>query len=138
MPQTLFQVDGSFAKEKKFDEATAAWETPIGKFPGTEPAAHAQFEIASTFETEKGDPVEAIERFKKVIVDPWQTQAKQRIAVMEARALTVVNPRAFRSGEMPYLKGNHSQSRKTHLHRQQTRRRILLSEKARPSRRRVA
>ncbi|MEO6811922.1 MAG: tetratricopeptide repeat protein, partial [Isosphaeraceae bacterium] len=104
VPQTLFQIGESFATEKTFDEAITAWETLIGKFPGTEPAAHAQFEIASTYETEKGDPAEAIERFKKVNVAPWQSQARQRIAVMEAKALTVVTPRAFRSGETPYLK----------------------------------
>ena len=42
--------------EKKYDEAIAAWEPLLGKFPGSEPAAHAQFLIASIFETEKGDP----------------------------------------------------------------------------------
>ena len=35
------------------------------KFPGSEPAAHAQFLTASIFETEKGDPAAAIERFKQ-------------------------------------------------------------------------
>src|SRR5205823_6960821 len=74
------------------------------KFPGSEPAAHAQFQVAAVFETEKGDPAAAIERFKKVSVEPWQSQARQRIAVMEAKALTVVTPRTFRSGETPHLK----------------------------------
>ena len=75
-----------------------------GKFPGTEPAAHAQFRIAAIFEIEKGDPAAAIERFRKVAVEPWQSQARQRVAVMEAKALTVVTPRAFRSGETAHLK----------------------------------
>ena len=42
--------------EKKFDEAIAAWEPLLSKFPGSEPAAHAQFQIAAIYETEKGDP----------------------------------------------------------------------------------
>ena len=104
VPQVLFQVGESFETEKKFDEAIAAWEPLIGKFPGSEPAAHAQFEVASIFEVEKGDPAGAIERFRKVAADPWKSQADQRVAVMESKALTVVTPRAFRSGETAHLK----------------------------------
>ena len=62
VPQLLFDVGQSFAVEKKYDEAVAAWETLAGKFPGSEPAGHAQFAIASIFENEKGDPAAAIER----------------------------------------------------------------------------
>ncbi|HEX8203732.1 MAG TPA: tetratricopeptide repeat protein, partial [Isosphaeraceae bacterium] len=104
VPQILFQVGESFAQEKKFAEAIAAWETLAGKFPGSEPAAHAQFQVAATLETEQGDPAAAIERFRKITVEPWQSQARQRIAVMEAKALTVVTPRTFRSGEKAHLK----------------------------------
>jgi uncharacterized protein YfaS (alpha-2-macroglobulin family)/TolA-binding protein len=104
VPQVLFQVGESFALEKKFDEAIAAWETLAGKFPGTEPAAHAQFQVAATLETEKADPATAIERFRKIAVEPWQAQARQRVAVMEAKSLTVVTPRTFRSGETAHLK----------------------------------
>ncbi len=42
--------------------------TLAGKFPNTEPAGHAQFAIASTYEIEKGDPATAIDRFRKVTV----------------------------------------------------------------------
>jgi TolA-binding protein len=104
VPQVLFQVGESYVPEKKYDEAIAAWEALAGKFPGTEPAAHGLFLIASLFENEKGDPATAIERFKKVGVEPWASSARQRIAVMESRALTVVTPRTFRSGETAHLK----------------------------------
>ena len=104
VPQVLFQIGESYSAEEKFDEAIAAWETLISKFPGSEPAAHGQFLIASIYENQKGNPAEAIERFRKVAVDPWKSGAAQRIAVMESRELTVVTPRAFRSGETPHLK----------------------------------
>jgi len=104
VPQLLYQVGESFQAEEKFADAIAAYETLAGKFPGSEPAAHAQFQVAALDENEKGDPAAAIERFKKITVEPWQAQARQRIAVMEAKALTVVTPRAFRSGESPHLK----------------------------------
>ncbi len=104
VPQLLFDVGLSFFQEKKYDEAISSWETLAGKFPGTEGAGHAQFLIASTLETEKRDLPAAIDRFKKVAVEPWASQARQRIALMEAKSLTVLTERAFRSGETPNLK----------------------------------
>ena len=104
VPQILFETAESFATQKRFDEAIGGWETLAGKFPGTEPAAHAQFLVAEIFEVEKGQLAEAIDRFKKVGVEPWAGQARQRIAVMEAKALAVITPRAFRTGETPQLK----------------------------------
>ena len=104
VPGVLFQIGESFLTEKKFDDAIAAWGPLSTKFPGTEPAAHAQFVTASVFEVEKGDPAGAIERFKKIPIEPWRSQALQRVAVMESRALTVLTPRAFRTGEAASLK----------------------------------
>jgi TolA-binding protein len=104
VPQALFQVGESYLAEKKHDDAIAAWGPLTTRFPGSEPAAHAQFMTASLFEIEKGDPSAAIERFRKITVEPWRSQAQQRIAVMEARSLTVLTPRAFRTGEATALK----------------------------------
>jgi len=104
VPQILFEAGASLAAEKKFDEAVAAWDALAGKFPGDDPAAHAQFEAASIFEVEKGDPAAAIERFRKITLRNWREQANQRISAMEAKALTVVSPRAFRSGETAQLR----------------------------------
>ena len=105
VPTALFLIGQTFASEKKWDEAIAAWDSVAARFPGTEPAAHAQFVAAALFETEKGEPATAIERFRKITSNtPWTQQARQRIAVMEAKALTVVTPRTFRSGETAHLK----------------------------------
>jgi tetratricopeptide (TPR) repeat protein len=103
LPAILFQLGESYVKEKQFDRAIAAWENLTSKFPNSEPAAHAQFEIAGIFETEKGNPAEAIERFKKITVEPWRSQARQRIAVMESKHLVTITPRTFRSGEQAHL-----------------------------------
>lgn len=104
VPEVLFEIGQTFATQKQFDAAIAAWETLNGKFPGSEPAARAQFAIAGVLETEQGDLAGAIERFRKVQAEPWASQARQRIVVMEAKALEVVTPRAFRSGETARLK----------------------------------
>ena len=105
VPMALFLVGQTFVAEKKWDEAIAAWDKVAARFPTTEPAAHAQFAAAALLETEKGEPATAIERFRKITSNtPWSQQARQRIAVMEAKALTVVTPRTFRSGETAHLK----------------------------------
>jgi len=105
VPLALFNIGRAFASEKKWDEAIAAWDVLAARFPGTETGALGQFNAASTVETEKGDPAAAIERFRKIVGNnPWVAQANQRVAVMESKALTVVTPRTFRSGETARLK----------------------------------
>ena len=104
VPGLLFQIGESFATEKQYDQAIAAWESLAGKFPTSEPAAHAQFTTASLYEIELGKPADAIERFKKITLEPWHAQAQQRIAVMEGKSLVVITPRTFRSGETAVLK----------------------------------
>ena len=104
VPELLFQIGQSYVIEKKYDQAIAAWEPLTSKFPGSEPADHARFVTASLYETEKGNPGEAIERFRKVTTEPWHTQAQQHIAVMEGKSLVVITPRTFRSGETAVLK----------------------------------
>ena len=63
----------------------------------------AQFQTAVFLENEKGNPAEAIERFRKITVQPWANEARQRIAVMEPKELVVTTPRTFRSGEPAHL-----------------------------------
>jgi len=103
VPQVFFAIGESFATEKKYDEAITAWESLKSKFPETEPAAHGQFATAALYETEKGELAKAIELFKKITVEPWRSQAAQRVAVMESKVLTVRTPRTFRSGETAHL-----------------------------------
>ncbi|WP_165074525.1 MG2 domain-containing protein [Paludisphaera rhizosphaerae] len=103
VPEVLFQIGWSHAEEKHDDEAIAAWSTLLGKFPDTEPAAHAQFLTGTILEERKGKLAEAVEAYKKIKTQPWAMQAAQRIAVMESTTLTVVTPRSFRTGETANL-----------------------------------
>jgi TolA-binding protein len=103
VPQAFFAIGESFAIEKKYDQAITAWESLTTKFPDTEPAAHAQFATASLHEIEKGDLAKAIELFKKITVEPWRSQAAQRVAVMESKSLVIRTPRTFRTGETAHL-----------------------------------
>jgi TolA-binding protein len=75
VPGILFQVGESFAQETQYDAAIAAWDVLIGKFPGGEPPRTARFRVALIYEEQKADPEAALERLRKVAVEPWQSQA---------------------------------------------------------------
>jgi uncharacterized protein YfaS (alpha-2-macroglobulin family)/tetratricopeptide (TPR) repeat protein len=104
VPQTLFQIGRSLMAEEKFDQAVSSWDALIARFPQSEPAAHAQFEVAAILENQQGKLDEAVERYRKIATEPWRARALERIAVMDAKALTVITPRTFRGGETRHLK----------------------------------
>ena len=103
-PEALFQIGESLSDEKQVAQAVAAWDELIQRFPESEKAANAQFEAALLVNQAQGDPVGAIERLKKITLEPWRTQARDEIQMMEAKHLAVVTPRVFRGGESPKLK----------------------------------
>ena len=96
------------------------------------------FPIASLDETELGKLAEAIDRFKKITVEPWHSQARQRIAVMESKSLVVVTPRTFRSGETAFLKIATRNIEDSSFHGVQAQRRSLFPQEERARESRVA
>ena len=104
VPEALYLIGASYLLEKKQADAEKAWEALSSKFPNSEPAGHAEFQVAFLLENDKGDLEGAIERYRKIKVEPWRSQALQRVAVMKAKSLVVVTPRMFRNGETPKLK----------------------------------
>ncbi len=130
IPESLFLVGEAFAAEQKFPDALAAWELLAAKFPGTEPAAHGRYRIAEIAEQRTGDPIAAVDQFKKVDVEPWASFARQRVAIVESRALTVITPADLPLRRNPPPPDRHPQHRKTNLHRLQAQRRSLLPQEA--------
>ena len=86
-PSLLFQVEARASRPQEKDaEAIAAWETSISKFPGSEPASHAQFVIASIYENREGEPRpgdRAVQENRGRAVASRSAPAQQ-IAVMES------------------------------------------------------
>ena len=139
MPELLFQIGESFVTEKKYrpgDRRLGA-ARPASS-PASEPAAHAQFLTASIYETEKGNPAEAIERFKKITVEPWQSQAHQRIAVMECEVARRRHPAHLPLGRDGRTQDHDPQPRDAAVHRLQAQRRGLFPQEERARERRVA
>jgi len=93
----------SLRAEGKADEAVAAFEALIGRFPDNPEGHHARLQFGILFE-EKGVPERAIEQYRRIRYGSWGGQARQRIAAMEAPALEVVTPRTFRTPEAAHLR----------------------------------
>ena len=105
MPGVLFQVGESFLTEKKFDEAIAAWgplttQVPRQRAGGPRPVPDG-LDLRDREGRSRRRPSSGSRRSPS---SPGGRRRQQRIAVMEARALTVLTPRAFRSGEAASLK----------------------------------
>ena len=104
LPDVLFQIGRSDSDDGATEEAVAAWDLLVGKYPDAEPAAHAQYLAAVAVEERKGDPAAALARLRKVTLDPWASRARARIALMESTSLAATTPRVFRTGEPAVLK----------------------------------
>ena len=76
VPQVLFAIGESFQTEKKFDEAIAAWEPLLSKFPGASPPRTPSSRSPRSTRPRRGTPAAAIERFRKVAVEPWQVAGR--------------------------------------------------------------
>jgi len=91
-------------EQEKWQEAMADWRRLVSKYPQTNEASHAQFAIASTLEWKLGRLEEALEEYKKVTWGSHQSAARQAIARLTAKTMSVATERVFRSDEVPRLR----------------------------------
>jgi len=92
------------AEQEKWQEAIADWRRLVSKYPQTNEASQAQYSIASTLEWKLGRLEEALEEYKKVTWGSHQSAARQAIARLTARTMSVATERIFRSDEVPRLR----------------------------------
>ena len=103
-PEILLLVNQQNVADEKWDEAIAGWRRLVSKYPGTEPAAQAQFLIADTLERKLDKLEEALEEYRKVTWGRAAAQAQQAAARLTAKTMTISTERVFRSDETPKLK----------------------------------
>ncbi len=100
------QAESGLAGEKEalYQQAILQWQRTASKYPGTEPASQAQYEIGRLFETRLLKFEEAFEAYKKVTWGAYMAQAQERLRLMQVKRLAVLTERAFRTNETPALK----------------------------------
>jgi len=100
----LYQFGWMYHQQEKWDEAMAEWKRLVSKYPNTNESSQAQYMIAATLEQKLGKLEEALEEYRKVTWGNYAGQAKQAVARLTAKGMTVATERVFRSDETPVLK----------------------------------
>lgn len=103
-PAILLMMNRKACAEKKWDEAIANWRRIVSKYPYTNEASQAQFAIGDTLESKLGKLEDALEEYRKVASGRSYGDARQAIARLTAKSMTVATERVFRSDETPKLK----------------------------------
>lgn len=98
----------SYDEQKKREDAgdspdwqlpIAEWRKLVGKFPASEEAGHAQYEVGQTLETRVRDLDEAIKAYTALNWSSYQSRAKSRLSEMKGVHLAVETERVFRTNE---------------------------------------
>jgi len=117
-PEIMYRIGETFVKkaedldvsetlavqEELYQQAIAQWKRTVSKYPDSDPASRAQYEIGRTLETKLLKFPEAFEAFKLVTWGSYYPEAQKRIGEMQAKRLTVLTERAFRTDETPALR----------------------------------
>ncbi len=104
VPDILLLMNRKVVEEKKWEEAIAGWRRIVSKYPESEAASQAQFDIAETLETKLGKFEEALDEYRKTTHGHCTAAALQAIARLTATSMSVATERIFRSDETPKLK----------------------------------
>jgi hypothetical protein len=104
VPGILLLMNRKAVEEGKWDEAIAGWRRIVSKYPDSEAASRAQFEIAETLEKKLGKLDDALEEYRKTTHGHCAAAAHQAIARLTSTSMSVATERVFRSDETPQLK----------------------------------
>lgn len=90
-------------RSERYADAIADWRRVVSKFPNADPSSEAAYMIAVTLEDKLGKLDEALAEYRKVTWGSFAPRAKQRIAELTAKHLTVATDRVFRTNEPPAI-----------------------------------
>ena len=90
--------------QEKWQPAIDAWRKVVSKYPQTNEASQAQFQIAVTTETKLGKLEEALKEYKKVTWGRYQSQAMGKVSQLTRKEMTIASDRVFRTNETPKIK----------------------------------
>ena len=92
----------SSAIGKAYEKAIDEWSRLASKHPNTQEASLALLRVATTYEEKLGNPTQALETYRQV-TGARAGRARQRIAAMTEKSLTLATARKFRTDEPPVV-----------------------------------
>ncbi len=102
-PEILWLFGDMSYQQERWDDAVSQWRQLVSKYPESDEAARAHYQIAVALDQKLGRPREALEEYRKVVRGDYAGRAREAEAQMTAPAMTVSTPRVFRSDEKPHL-----------------------------------
>ncbi len=100
----LYQFGWMNHQQQKWDQAMADWRRLVSKYPKTNESSQGQFMLGETLEQKLGKLEDALEEYRKVTWGSYASPARQAIARLTAKTMTVATERVFRGDETPKLK----------------------------------
>ncbi|MFC1715758.1 tetratricopeptide repeat protein [Candidatus Poribacteria bacterium] len=91
-------------KEDGYRKAISEWEKLANKYPDSEKASLALFNIGKVYEESLRDPEKALAAYRKVTWKTFQGRAKERIRGITEKKLQLVTERSFRTNEPALVK----------------------------------
>ncbi len=88
-------------QQERYEEARAAFARCVQKHPGRDESSRAQYEIGRILEAKTFDFEQALQAYKALTWGPMAGAARERIAALQERSLTVRTTRVFRTDEVP-------------------------------------
>ena len=88
-----------YSNHKKFLMAIAIWEKLVSKYPRTEAASYALFQIGQIYQNELGHLQKAIDTYRQLTWGAWQPRAQDQLRQMIEKQLILTTERVFRSSE---------------------------------------
>ena len=102
-PEILWLFGHMSYQQELWEDAIAQWRQLVSKYPETEEASRAHYQIAVVLEQKLGRPREALQEYKKVLTGDFAGQAREAETRMTTPSMTISTPRVFRSDEKPHL-----------------------------------
>lgn len=100
--RTAMYLAGIEEMRERYDVAREELERIASRYVNTDESAQAQFHVGRIYEERTFDYEKAIEAYKRV-GGGWADRAKQRIAALQEKTLSVKTARTFRADEEPAI-----------------------------------
>jgi uncharacterized protein YfaS (alpha-2-macroglobulin family)/TolA-binding protein len=102
-PEVLWLFGQMSFQQAAWEDAINQWRQLVSKYPTTEEAARARYQIAEVLAQKLGRPRDALLEYKQIVAGEFASLAREAELRITTPSLAVTTPRVFRSHELPHL-----------------------------------
>ena len=102
-PEVLWLFGQMSFQQAAWEDAINQWRQLVSKYPTTDEAARARYQIAEVLAQKLGRPRDALLEYKQLVAGEFASLAREAELRITTPSLTVTTPGVFRSHETPHL-----------------------------------